>query len=47
MKISVTSWSFPECSLKEIEYKNYLSTEYVHQDYMNTLYEDVLSKLLK
>ena len=33
--------------LKEIKYKNYLSIEYVHQDYMNTLYEDVLSETIK
>ena len=33
--------------LKEIKNKNYLSIEYVHQDYMNTLYEDVLSETIK
>ena len=38
---------FINLKLKEIKYKNYLSIEYVHQDYMNTLYEDVLSETIK
>ena len=33
--------------MKEINYKNYLSIEYVHQDYMNTFYEDVLTETIK
>ena len=33
--------------LKEIKYDKYLSIEYVHQDYMMTLYEDVLSETIK
>ena len=33
--------------LKEVGYNDYLSIEYVHQDYMNTLYEDVLSETIK
>jgi sugar phosphate isomerase/epimerase len=33
--------------LKEHGYDGYLSIEYVHQDYMNTLHEDVLSETIK
>jgi sugar phosphate isomerase/epimerase len=33
--------------LKEHAYDGYLSIEYVHQDYMNTLHEDVLSETIK
>ena len=33
--------------LKEHNYQGYLSIEYVHQDYMNTLYDDVLSETVK
>lgn len=33
--------------LKELNYQGYLALEYVHQDYMGTLYEDVLSETIK
>ena len=33
--------------LKEVGYDKYLSIEYVHQDYMMTLYEDVLTETIK
>jgi sugar phosphate isomerase/epimerase len=33
--------------LREREYDGYLSIEYVHQAYMNTLHEDVLSETIK
>jgi len=33
--------------LKEHNYPGYLSIEYVHQDYMNTLYDDVLTETVK
>jgi sugar phosphate isomerase/epimerase len=33
--------------LREHTYDGYLSIEYVHQDYMNTLHEDVLSETIK
>jgi len=92
MKLSFTSWSFPQCSLKEsiglsclldinkidlgyfyrsalkkdlllrnnrklveelkkykkeVGYNGYLSIEYVHQNYMMTIYDDVLSETIK
>ncbi len=34
-------------TLREASYNGYLSTEYVHQDYMGTLYDDVLSETVK
>ena len=33
--------------LKEVGYSNYLSIEYVHQNYMMTVYDDVLSETIK
>ena len=33
--------------LNEVGYNNYLSIEYVHQDYMMTKYEDVLTETIK
>ena len=33
--------------LDEHAFEGYLSIEYVHQDYMNTLYDDVLSETIK
>lgn len=33
--------------LKEQNYKGWMALEYVHQDYMNTLYEDVLSETIQ
>lgn len=34
-------------ALKEHAFDGYMSIEYVHQDYMNTLYNDVLSETIK
>lgn len=34
-------------TLREVGYQGYLALEYVHQDYMGTLYEDVLSETIK
>lgn len=34
-------------TLREVGYKGYLSLEYVHQDYMNTVFDDVLSETIK
>ena len=33
--------------LKEVGYNDYLSIEYVHQNYMMTVYDDVLSETIK
>lgn len=33
--------------LRDHAFKGYMSIEYVHQDYMNTLYDDVLSETIK
>ena len=33
--------------LKEVGYDNYVSIEYVHQAYMNTLFDDVLTETIK
>ncbi|MCY4461037.1 MAG: TIM barrel protein [Albidovulum sp.] len=32
--------------LKQVEYSGYMALEYVHQDYMNTLFDDVLSETI-
>ena len=34
-------------TLREANYEGYLSIEYVHQDYMNTLFDDVLTETIK
>jgi len=34
-------------TLKRVEYKGYLSIEYVQQDYMGTLYDDVLTETIR
>jgi sugar phosphate isomerase/epimerase len=34
-------------TLREAGYTGYLSLEYVHQDYMNTVFDDVLSETIK
>lgn len=34
-------------TLRAADYDGYLSIEYVHQDYMNTLFDDVLSETIK
>ncbi len=48
-KLEQGTINFPAvlAKLKEHNYKGYLSIEYVHQDYMNTLYDDVLSETVK
>lgn len=48
-KLEQGTINFPAvlASLKEQNYKGYLSIEYVHQDYMNTLYDDVLTETVK
>ena len=33
--------------LKEVGYDQYLAIEYVHQNYMMTVYDDVLSETIK
>lgn len=34
-------------TLRAAKYQNYLSIEYVHQNYMNTLFDDVLTETIK
>lgn len=48
-KLEQGTINFPAvlAGLKEQNYKGYLSIEYVHQDYMNTLYDDVLTETVK
>ena len=48
-KLDQGTLNFPALlgTLREVDYKGYLSIEYVHQDYMNTVFDDVLSETIK
>ncbi len=48
-KLDEGTINFPAllATLRDSGYKGYLSIEYVHQNYMNTLYDDVLSETVK
>jgi sugar phosphate isomerase/epimerase len=48
-KLDEGTINFPAliATLKDCGYEGYLSLEYVHQSYMNTLYDDVLSETVK
>ena len=48
-KLEQGTINFPAllATLREVGYNGYLSVEYVHQDYMGTLYDDVLSETVK
>jgi sugar phosphate isomerase/epimerase len=48
-KLDEGTINFPAliATLKDCGYEGYLSLEYVHQSYMNTLYDDVLSETIK
>jgi hypothetical protein len=52
MRLSVTSWSFPQCTLAEAAgIAKTLGIDvgyfYVHQNYMATVCDDVLSQTVK
>ena len=48
-KLEEGTLNFPAllATLREVGYDGYLALEYVHQSYMNTLYDDVLSESVK
>ena len=48
-KLEEGTLNFPAMfgKLKEVGYDKYLSIEYVHQNYMMTVYDDVLSETIK
>ena len=48
-KLEEGTLNFPAMfgKLKEVGYDKYLSIEYVHQGYMNTLFDDVLTETIK
>ena len=48
-KLEEGTLNFPAMfgKLKEVGYDKYVSIEYVHQNYMNTLFDDVLSETIK
>ena len=48
-KLEEGTLNFPAIfgKLKEVGYDKYMSIEYVHQNYMNTLFDDVLSETIK
>ncbi len=48
-KLEEGTLNFPAMfgKLKEVGYDNYVSIEYVHQAYMNTLFDDVLTETIK
>ncbi|MCA9839052.1 MAG: sugar phosphate isomerase/epimerase [Trueperaceae bacterium] len=48
-KLDEGSINFPAllATLKDVGYSGYLALEYVHQSYMNTLYDDVLTETVR
>jgi len=48
-KLEEGTLNFPAMfgKLKEVGYDKYISIEYVHQNYMNTVFDDVLSETIK
>lgn len=48
-KLEQGTINFPAllANLRDLGYQGYLALEYVHQDYMGTLYDDVLSETVK